>query len=447
MKKIVPVILLIVLTMNMAAQKVLTVQPVPADATVAFMQNGKELNYVKGAVTKELEKNTPYTFRIRKEGYLSIDTTYFRKKDAEPILKITLVTRVVKVSVSPLDAHIFVDGIDKGSTPQDIIIAKGKSVLVEVKKPGYGVKSATYYNIEGKPEPVTEQVFKMNDRIVYLKTSPPDADIFIDNKKQETKGSAEVAIPNNSCVTVKVVKVGFANEEKKYCNMDAEEVPPNSDLIKMKDRLSEVTVDPDDASIFVDGKELGKKTAKVKVSEGKCASVVVKKAGYVSQRYEWCNKPDGVLPDTKYSFKMDKDEAYDQSEQSDQANKAFTLQINGDAKQAWQILVSIISSKFDEIQTIDASTNYLRTSWVGAIYNKNTPFPSMVRTRIVVTNGGFNPLKINVKVQSEMSKVSDDFSKQNCVSPTANQDECFEAWNRVLRKYSELYGEILDRIK
>jgi hypothetical protein len=447
MKRIVTFILLTIMSLTIFAQKELTINPTPADALVCIMQNGKELNCVKGAVKKELEKNTPYSFRVRKEGYLSVDTTYFRKKDADPMLNITLTTRIVKVSVSPLDAHIYVDQIDKGSNPQDIIIPKGKSVLVEVKKPGFGVKSVTYYNIEGKPEPEASHLFKMDERIVYLKTQPADADIFIDGHKQKEQGSAEVSIPNNECVKVKVIKPGFATEEVSYCNKDNEATPPTNDVIKLKDRLAEVSVDIDDAAIIVDGKEVGKKTAKVKIMENKCAAVVIKKGGYVTQKYEWCNKSEGALPDAKYTITMDKDQAYDESEQSDQANKAFTIQINGDAKLDWQTLVSIISSKFDEIQTIDATTNYLRTAWVGEVFNKNTPFPSMVRTRVVVTNGGFNPLKFNVKVQSEMSKVSDDFSKNNCVSPTANQDECFEPWNRVLRKYSEMYGEILDRIK
>jgi hypothetical protein len=447
MKQIITLILLTAMSLSLIAQKELTISPLPADAMVCFMQNGKELNCFKGEVKKELEKNIPYTFRVRKEGYLTVDTTIFRKKDAAPVLPVILNTRIVKVSVSPLDAHIYVDQIDKGSVPQDIIIPKGKSVLVEVKKPGFGVKSVTYYNIEGKPEPEVSHLFKMDERVVYIKTQPADADIYIDGKKQKEQGTAEVTIPNNECTKVKVSKVGFATEEISYCNKDNEAAPPTNDVIKLKDRLAEVTVDIDDATIFVDGKEVGKKTAKVKIQENKCVAVVIKKQGYVTQKYEWCNKQDGALPEAKYTITMDKDQAYDESEQSDQANKAFTLQINGDAKQAWQTLVSIISSKFDEIQTIDATTNYLRTAWVGEVYNKNTPFPSMVRTRVVVTNGGFNPLKINVKVQSEMSKVTDDFSKNNCVSPTANQDECFEAWNRILRKYSELYGEILDRIK
>jgi hypothetical protein len=287
----------------------------------------------------------------------------------------------------------------------------------------------------------------MDDRVVYLKTVPDDADVFIDNHKQKTQAITEVTIPNNTCVNVKVSKAGFAIEERTYCNKDNEEVPPANAVVKLKDRLVEVTSDIDDASIVVNGKEAGKKTGKVKVEEGKCAVVVIKRPGYVAQRHEYCNKQEGALPDAQYLYKMDKDEAYDESEQADNANKAFTLQINGDAKLAWQTLVSIISSKFDEIQTIDANTNYLRTSWVGTIFNKNTNFPSMVRTRVVVTSGGFNPLKFNVKVQSEMSKLPDDNTRQSCMSPTANQDECFESWNRVLRKYSELYSEILDRIK
>jgi len=224
--------------------------------------------------------------------------------------------------------------------------------------------------------------------------------------------------------------------------------------LKLKDRKIQFNVLPDDAKIFIDGKEVGKGSYSVKIAEDRCTEILIIRSSYVSERYELCNKADYQQPEPTYSVKLNEDEAYQQSEESSIANKNFTIEVNPTTNplDAWKRLTSIIQSRFDEIEAIDGTTTYLRTNWVGSTFNKSSLFKSIVRTRVIITSGGNAPLKYNVKIQSEISKAdcasfksSDDkYSKPQI---TTNMDQCFEPVDRLLRKYTDLIREIQVRLQ
>lgn len=432
-------------------QREIAISSVPADADIYNLSlNGPPVKIGSGTVSLRLEREKPVIIEVRKEGFLPVRKTVLRKKDGESKLLVELTDRVVQINASPADVSIYVNNIERGKSPQSCIIKRGESITVEAKKPGFVSQSKTYYNREGQDVPEISHLFKLEDRVVSVKTNPQDAIIYVeDNKKGE--GSAQIIIPKDKCVTVKVDKAGFVSNEITYCNKESEPVPPFNDEIKLRDRKAQINVIPEDAKIFVDGKEVAKGNYSVKIASGKCTEILVVKPSFVTERYDLCNQPDAQAPEAVYSIKMKEDEAYQQSEESSIANKNFTLTIdnpNINQADAWKKLVSIIQSRFDEIETIDASTNYLKTNWVGKTFNQGSQYPSMIRTRVIITSAG-SANNFNIKIQSELSKTSadcsgagNDFTKRR-LTPT--MDECFEPVDRILRKYSDLISEIQRR--
>jgi hypothetical protein len=432
-------------------QKEISISPIPSDAEIYNLSlGGLPVKIGSGTISLRLEKEKPVTIEVKKEGYLPVRKTILRKKDGESKLIVELTDRVVQINASPADASIYVNSIDRGKSPQSFIIKKGESITVEIKKPGFVTQSKTYYNKEGQDIPEISSLFKLEDRLVSVKTNPQDALILIDDVKKG-EGSAQIIIPKDKCVTVKVDKAGYVSNEVTYCNKESEPVPPFNDVINLRDRKAQINVIPEDAKIFVDGKEVAKGNYAVKIPFGKCTEILVVKPSFVTERYDLCNQTDAQAPEVVYSIKMKDDEAYQQSEESSIANKNFTLTIdnpNINQAEAWKKLVSIIQSRFDEIETIDASTNYLKTNWVGRTFNQGSQYPSMIRTRVIITSAG-SANNFNIKIQSELSKPSadcsgagSDFNKRR-LTPT--MDECFEPVDRILRKYSDLISEIQRR--
>ena len=453
MKKFAIAFLCLGLSEAVNAQKEVNITITPADADIYRIINGASAKTGTGSFTLKLEKDIPITIEVRKEGFVSVQRAYLRKKDGTPKDNIELTDRVIQLNATPADASIYINSVEKGRNSVTATIPKEQNITVDIKKSGYVSQSKVYYNKEGQESPELSHLFKLEDRLVSVHSTPSDAEIFVDEIKKG-EGSADVIIPKDKCVTVKITKLGFAPKEVKYCNRENEIKPPLVDELKLKDRKIQFNVFPEDAKIFVDGKEVGKGSYSVKVSEERCTEVIIVRSSYVSERYELCNKAEYQQPEPTYSVKLSEDEAYQQSEESSIANKNFTVEVNAATNplDAWKRITSIIQSRFDEIEALDGTTTYLRTSWVGSTFNKNSQFKSIVRTRVIITSGGSAPLKYNVKIQSEISKAdcasfrsSDD--KYSKAQITTNMDQCFEPVDRLLRKYTDLIREIQVRLQ
>jgi hypothetical protein len=439
------------------AQKEVTVLTVPADAEIfEIASNGFALKKGVGSVILKLEKEKPVTLEVRKPGFVPEKKTFLRDKNGESATTIQLTQRLVQVNASPADAMILVNGAEVGRSSQSIIIPKEVSITIDITKKGYVTQSKTLYNKSGEEVPEVSYLFKLEDRIVSVKAEPQDATIYVDGKKK-AEGTTQVIIPKDKCVVVRVEKQSFISNEVTYCNKDLENPPPFSDVIKLRDRSIQVNAMPEDASIFVDGKEVAKGTYTMKLNAGKCSELLVLKSGFVGYKSTLCNQPDATAPEGNYAIQLKQDEAYLQSEQSSIANKNFNLIIENTTitpLDGWKKLVSIIQSYFDEIETVDFSTSYLKTNWVGKTFNAGSEFKSMIRTRVIITYGG-ETNKYNIKILSEITKPDSNCSRSandvnnssNSTSLTATNDECFEPVDRILRKYSELISEIQRRFK
>lgn len=125
---------------------------------------------------------------------------------------------------------------------------------------------------------------------------------------------------------------------------------------------------------------------------------------------------------------------YLQSSQTDLANKYYEQTVSEEltADEALKLINRIITSYFDNIETLDSKTGYVKTAWYAQSFNNVT-----VRTRVIVTNSGDEPLKYRIKLISEIAKGTN-------VSIKADQE--FREWDRTLNKYSELINEFQTRL-
>ena len=97
----------------------------------------------------------------------------------------------------------------------------------------------------------------------------------------------------------------------------------------------------------------------------------------------------------------------------------------------------------------NATTSYLKNNWVGVVFNKNSRFKSMIRTRVIVTGISGSVVAYHIKIQSEISNVdsecvsgSTEGKSNNGNSLTVSRDDCFEPLDRLLRKYASLINEV-----
>ena len=458
MKKLIPVMLLFVSSALMA-QKELIVTATPAGAELyRKLNNGGEVKLGANPATIKLEKDIPFIVEARLKGYVSVTKTYIRndkefktEKAKNPNEKIELTDRIITINASPADCHIYSNGADRGKAPLDITIPKGQSITVEAKKSGYVTQTKTFYNKEGQDDPTASYLFKLDDRLVSLKALPSDATIYVDDKKKGD-GNADIIIPKDKCVEVRVEHEGYVKETATYCNKESEAAPPLADQIRLKTRLVQLNTQPDDASIIIDGKEVGKGSFTLKLPEDKCTDVVIKREQYLPVTRRICNKTDMQVPELALALKLTQDESYSESEGSAKANNNFAIEVSPDLaeKDAWKILNSIVQTYFDEIENIDAATGYMRTNWVGATYNKASQKQTTIRTRLLITTASISPLKYNLKIQSESSTVVDGDitdNSQECNKPPLTKDNCFSPWPRILRKYNELISEVQRRLQ
>lgn len=87
---------------------------------------------------------------------------------------------------------------------------------------------------------------------MQFSVSETDAEIFIDGKLMG-KGNTEVLILSNSCVTVRVEKVGFLDEEITFCNKKNSAPPPKTYYLEMiRDDAFDASIQTDIANIDIE---------------------------------------------------------------------------------------------------------------------------------------------------------------------------------------------------
>ena len=326
------------------------------------------------------------------------------------------------------------EGTNVGTKSQKILIRRGENVTVELKKKGYRTVRKTYYNADDREIPPFNDQLRLSDKVVNIRVTPADSDIIV-NKKKVGIGSAEVIIPENECVVVRVEKDGYISDEQVYCNKETEVEPPLNYTFVLSDRLVKIVTTPSDSKIYVDGKVVGVGSYDLKVSKNNCVEVIVKSESFITIKKNYCNSKDYQEPPNRDHLELLLDEAWSSSVETDFANVNFNIVVNPKISEdeAWKLLSSIITTEFDVLEVTDKETGYLRTSWqVRSFKGSGT-----IRTRVIVKLGDSNPLKYVIKISSE---------KADGMRASVKDDYKFKEWNRILKKYQYIIEEAQSRL-
>ena len=88
-----------------------------------------------------------------------------------------------------------------------------------------------------------------NSQHVVISASEPDAKIIVDGQNLGT-GTLKIKVPKETCVNVKIQKVGFLKYEQIYCNKKGGTNPPSKQYFEMKkDDAEEASIKTDQANV------------------------------------------------------------------------------------------------------------------------------------------------------------------------------------------------------
>lgn len=392
-----------------------------------------------GTVELKLEKNTRNRIKVIKTGYEPLIKEYPRSVKWDKDQTVSLENRLVEITTEPYDAEIYVDGRMVGTKQINLIIGKDRFLNVEVKKPGFAPETKTYYNSPDREIPPIKDFFELSDRQVRLEVLPADADVSV-NGTTQGKGNQDIRVSQGDCVTVNVTKDGFVEFSKVFCNKpDSDPEPPIRATASLEDRLVKVTTQPDDAAIEIGGRRVGVGSYDLKVSKNACVELRISKDGYIRYVKSYCNKADMQVPPSSDYVEMKVDEAYTSSVSSDIANVRITVPVDTQysEEEAWRILSSIITRYFDILETVDFNTGYLTTAWQVENFDS-----SIIRTRVIVSSGGNSD-----QIAYSIKLISQEAYQDGQSQVTVKDDEKFEDWERILKKYEGLVQEIQARIQ
>lgn len=193
---------------------------------------------------------------------------------------------------------------------------------------------------------------------------------------------------------------------------------------------------PETAKIYYNGHEVGNGSYTIKF-RSKDDFVILKfeAPGYLSKTVKLFKKD----PKKTISYELALDEAsassFGSGDGVDIANKFFEIEAGKEHSDdyVWKKLMNIAITNFENVEIKDKSAGWIRTAWV------NTTFLyQVVRTRLEIqtTTSAEGGNVYRVKVSSEIAD-------KDC----GIGDQCFEKYNRVLKKYVDIISEIQNSLK
>lgn len=387
-----------------------------------------------GSAELKLEKGSVNRIVVMKEGFEPLIQEFPKTRKWPKEITLTLENRMVEISTQPFDADIYVNGTNVGREKYNLILPAGKSLTIELRKEGFEALRKTYYNQDGHEDPPFKDNLTLINKSVSVSVVPTDAKILV-NGNFKGNGSEDVIIHENECVTVKVEKEGYESKDYVFCNKKKEAEPPVSYDFILNNRIVKLKTTPESAQIKFNGKVVGEGEYEIKVPNGECVEVIVLKDGYVRKKLNYCNSDEYQEPPVNDHIEMAEDEAYNTSVETDMANTNVTLEVDPNVTEgeAWKLVSSIVMAQFDVLEVTDKETGYIRTAWQVQSFNGETT----IRTRLILKMADSNPLKYMMKISSEFAL--------GVVS--VKEDQEFEEWNRILKRYSYIIEEAQARLK
>lgn len=192
-----------------------------------------------------------------------------------------------------------------------------------------------------------------------------------------------------------------------------------------------INVVPDNAKIILNGAEVGQGSYQLTIGRQDYVMLRLTAPGYVDRvvRVYKTDKRKSL------TFSLEVDDSYSASEvSSDLANKNMTVNVRPelDSNEVWKRLIITISDLFPNLEVNDKSAGWIRSAWEVQRFGYVT-----IRTRIEVKERmGQDNLCYRVKLMSEIAP-------NDCGAG----DECFKAWDRVLKKYNQSILDLINSLQ
>lgn len=196
-------------------------------------------------------------------------------------------------------------------------------------------------------------------------------------------------------------------------------------------KVKTINVVPDKAKIIMGGAEVGQGSYSLNMGRQDYVMLRLTCPGYVDRvvRVYRNDKRNAI------TFTLEEDESFSASEaNSDLANKYMTVNVREglDEDIVWKRLVLTISELFPNLEVNDKESGWIRSSWEVERFAYVT-----VRTRIEIKEVmGFETPRYRVRLQSEIAS-----------NECGTHDECFKAWDRVLKTYHQAINDLINSIQ
>jgi len=411
-----------------------------SDAVFSKVDDASDENFERlgiGAVDFKLDKNSKNRLLVSKEGYEPAYVEFAKtvKWDKEHVVK--LENRLITLETDQEDAMIFCDENHVGNGKATIIVPKDKSVSVIVNKNGFATQTFSFHNQPDMEAPPIIKSVYLKDRLVNLEILPSGALVSVGGSELDPETN-RIVIPFDTCVEVRITKEGFADVVKEYCNIPGSSPqPPINQKITLEDRLVKLTVNPVDASIFLNGTVEAYGSLDLLVAKGKCQKVLIQKEGFVPFSKTYCNQNGTESLPALENLVLLEDEAYHASVITEKVNARLPLVTRKSlsSADAWKILIAIITREFDVLETVDFNAGYLITGWKYDEFNEGT---YTVRSRVIITNTG------NTSENSYSVKMVSQYGAGKALELN---DTTYKDWNRMLKKYYAILDEVEIRLQ
>ena len=196
-------------------------------------------------------------------------------------------------------------------------------------------------------------------------------------------------------------------------------------------KVKTINVVPDKAKIIMGGAEVGQGSYSLNMGKQDYVMLRLTCPGYVDRvvRVYRNDKRNAI------SFTLEEDESFSASEaSSDLANKYMTVVVREGLTSdvVWKRIILTISDLFPNLEVNDKEAGWVRSAWEVERFAYVT-----VRTRIEIKEiMGADTPRYRVRLQSEIAN-----------NECGTHDECFKAWDRVLKTYNQSINDLINSIQ
>ena len=263
----------------------LITNPSSADVYIDNTYMGRSpLNLTLSEGTKNL--------RIEKSGYetyyetLLLDRSISKSITLSPQIK----TYKLSISSSPSNARVYINGTYEGMTPIALTLKEG-TYTVQLTLDGYE-DFVTSVNLD-RDRQVTATLYSKKARL-SIETDPSNATIYVDNSYV---GRSPISIDLDAGRhTVKIEKAGYLTETRDV-NLSAGTTSSLKVVMQEEKPVARINItsDPKNARIFINGKDYGITDRIVELEPGYYEIIIVLEGYRVSITYRYFGKGDHNL--------------------------------------------------------------------------------------------------------------------------------------------------------